>query len=225
MHHTSPRLRLNNPSRSGRLISLLVSSPLPRLSHSKCCFFSGLATRSPFTSSSCHGILCLRCCFDDFIQFGDFRPWFAARIVCRSVRFSPGADLREYGVRRGPMFRALLDRALILACDTRIQLEASEHNAVSCFILDSLNRCQSSHSYSASQLNTADGADNVSPWAVTYMSHVRSLAGFWSKKQIDDKRGSWAAFFVNHPYKLAPIPNVMFRWPKLFSRQNNGNLS
>ncbi|KAJ7119915.1 hypothetical protein C8R43DRAFT_1035064 [Mycena crocata] len=97
----------------------------------------------------------------------------------KSVFFA-GADLRTYGVRRGPMFRALLDRALGLACDTRIQLEASEHNAASCFILDSLDK----------------RTENFSPWAVTYTSHVRSLAGSWSKKEIDEKRGLWAGFLM-----------------------------
>ncbi|KAJ7668243.1 hypothetical protein B0H17DRAFT_223575 [Mycena rosella] len=40
----------------------------------------------------------------------------------RSV-FYPGADFRSYGVGRAPMFHALRERAISLACETRIQLE------------------------------------------------------------------------------------------------------
>jgi hypothetical protein len=53
--------------------------------------------------------------------------------------FYPGADLREYGVRRSAVVRALHMQAFKFACDASIVLEASEDNAASCFILEVLD--------------------------------------------------------------------------------------
>ncbi|KAF7343905.1 Zn(2)-C6 fungal-type transcriptional factor [Mycena venus] len=55
----------------------------------------------------------------------------------RSV-FTRCADLREYGVRRKPMYRALCAEALRLASEVGVLLEPSEDNAVSCFMLQFL---------------------------------------------------------------------------------------
>jgi hypothetical protein len=54
--------------------------------------------------------------------------------------FSLGADLRTYGVRRAPVYRALYERAFTLACEARIHIDVSEDNAASCFFLDVLER-------------------------------------------------------------------------------------
>ncbi|KAJ7485624.1 hypothetical protein FB451DRAFT_1230559 [Mycena latifolia] len=96
----------------------------------------------------------------------------------RSV-FYPGADLRIYGVRRAPMFHALREHAISLACETRIHLEVSECNAASCFILDSL---------------AEPGESRSRPWAVAYISHVRSLAESWS--DADRNRAFWSGFLM-----------------------------
>ncbi|KAJ7479687.1 hypothetical protein FB451DRAFT_1239611 [Mycena latifolia] len=96
----------------------------------------------------------------------------------RSV-FYPGADLRIYGVRRAPMFRALRERAISLACEARIHLEVTECNALSCFILDSLEE---------------PGESRSRPWAVAYISHVRSLAESWN--HADRNRAFWSGFLM-----------------------------
>ncbi|KAJ7838275.1 hypothetical protein B0H14DRAFT_1087687 [Mycena olivaceomarginata] len=75
---------------------------------------------------------------------------------------SLGADLRIYGVRRAPMYRALYERAFALACEARIHIDVSEDNAASCFFLDVLERFN---------------AATTRPWAVAYVSHSRILAG------------------------------------------------
>ncbi|KAF7374249.1 Zn(2)-C6 fungal-type transcriptional factor [Mycena sanguinolenta] len=80
-----------------------------------------------------------------------------ASLADRSV-FIPGADLREYGVRRTPMYRALCAEALRLASEVGIYLEPSEANAGSCFVLQFLEDGKSSR-----------------PWAVAYFSHIRAL--------------------------------------------------
>ncbi|KAJ7493654.1 hypothetical protein FB451DRAFT_1360426 [Mycena latifolia] len=48
----------------------------------------------------------------------------------RSV-FTRGADLRTYGIRRAPMYRALRAQTLQFACEAAILLEPSEDNAAS----------------------------------------------------------------------------------------------
>lgn len=52
--------------------------------------------------------------------------------------FFLGANLQSYGMRRAPVFRALHERAVSLACDTRIYLHPSVYNAASCFLLESM---------------------------------------------------------------------------------------
>ncbi|KAF7373847.1 Zn(2)-C6 fungal-type transcriptional factor [Mycena sanguinolenta] len=82
-----------------------------------------------------------------------------ASLADRSV-FIPGADLRDYGVRRTPMYRALCAEALRLASEAGIYLEPSEANAGSCFVL---------------QLLENDKDARSRPWAVAYFSHIRAL--------------------------------------------------
>ncbi|KAJ7794399.1 hypothetical protein B0H14DRAFT_2923298 [Mycena olivaceomarginata] len=81
--------------------------------------------------------------------------------------FFLGADLRSYGMRRAPVCRALYERALSLACDTRIHLHTSEYNAAS------------------------SDDSSVRPWATACISHLRSLAGSWTT--VDHLRGLWSA--------------------------------
>ncbi|KAJ6508832.1 hypothetical protein C8R45DRAFT_968923 [Mycena sanguinolenta] len=75
--------------------------------------------------------------------------------------FFAGADLRAYGVRRAPMYRALYERAFALACEAGIHVNVSANNAASCLLLDVLDR-----------LNAAPSR----PWAVSFVSHARILA-------------------------------------------------
>ncbi|KAJ6450772.1 hypothetical protein C8R45DRAFT_1042752 [Mycena sanguinolenta] len=82
-----------------------------------------------------------------------------ASLADRSI-FIPGADLRDYGVRRTPMYRALCSEALQLASEVGIYLEPSEANAASCFIL---------------QLLENDKEATSRPWAVAFFSHIRAL--------------------------------------------------
>ncbi|KAF7368266.1 Zn(2)-C6 fungal-type transcriptional factor [Mycena venus] len=84
-----------------------------------------------------------------------------ASLEDRSV-FALGADLRDYGVRRAPVYRALCAEAVRLACEVGILLEPSEDNAASCYILQCLE-------------DEKDGRSR--PWAVGYISHVRTLFG------------------------------------------------
>ncbi|KAJ7512852.1 hypothetical protein B0H11DRAFT_1843251 [Mycena galericulata] len=100
----------------------------------------------------------------------------------RSV-FFPGADLRIYGARRDSVFRALHQRALDLACETRIYLEASDYNAASCFILETLEESSTSSSR---------------PWALAYISHIRTIAPSWTSTHAERRQNeaSWAGFLM-----------------------------
>ncbi|KAJ7505374.1 hypothetical protein B0H11DRAFT_418311 [Mycena galericulata] len=96
----------------------------------------------------------------------------------RSVFFT-GSDLRAFGIRRAPMCRSLYEHAFALACEARIHLEPSEVNAASCFILGLLERFNETTSR---------------PWAVAYISHIRTLAGSWN--DVEQQRGVWAGFLM-----------------------------
>ncbi|KAF7340405.1 Zn(2)-C6 fungal-type transcriptional factor [Mycena venus] len=74
--------------------------------------------------------------------------------------FSRGADLRGYGVRRAPMYRALCAEAVRLAFEVGIIFEPSEDNAVSCFILQFIENEKETRSR---------------PWGIAYLSHVRAI--------------------------------------------------
>ncbi|KAJ7104466.1 hypothetical protein B0H15DRAFT_810166 [Mycena belliarum] len=91
--------------------------------------------------------------------------------------FYPGADLRRYGARRAPAVRALHERAINLACDVRIHLEVSNHNAASCFVLDSLE----------------ERKPGSRPWAVAYISHIRVLA---ESRNEDSTKATWSGYLM-----------------------------
>ncbi|KAJ7769349.1 hypothetical protein B0H16DRAFT_1517535 [Mycena metata] len=96
--------------------------------------------------------------------------------------FSSCPDLRGFGVRRAPAYRALRAAALKAAWEFGIILQPSNENAASCFLLDLLEQCDFS------------GASR--PWANAYMSHVRALAPIWRASEayiISD-----AAHWVGH---------------------------
>ncbi|KAF7374157.1 Zn(2)-C6 fungal-type transcriptional factor [Mycena sanguinolenta] len=102
-----------------------------------------------------------------------------ASLADRSV-FSPGADLRDYGVRRTPMYRALCAEALRLASEADIYLEPSEANAASCFVL---------------QLLENDKEAKSRPWAVAYLSHIRALYDS-SPNMRTNNVAIWTGFLV-----------------------------
>ncbi|KAJ7616598.1 hypothetical protein FB45DRAFT_1034917 [Roridomyces roridus] len=98
-------------------------------------------------------------------------------LLDRSVLF-PGADLRIYGVRRSSACRALHQKALALAKDAGIYLQASDCNAASCFLLAILDETRHAP---------------IRPWALAYISHIRSLAVVWNWRPND---ASWAGFLM-----------------------------
>ncbi|KAF7336162.1 Beta-lactamase/transpeptidase-like protein [Mycena venus] len=101
-----------------------------------------------------------------------------ASLSDRSV-FSRGADLREYGIRRAPMYRALCAEALRLAFEVGVAFEPSEHNAVSCFILQFIENEKQARSR---------------PFGMAYLSHVRAICESWV--DIPDDTGLWAAYLL-----------------------------
>ncbi|KAF7319080.1 Zn(2)-C6 fungal-type domain-containing protein [Mycena chlorophos] len=94
--------------------------------------------------------------------------------------FYLGADLRKFGLRRAEACRMLYQRALYVAGDARVQSQASEFNALSCFLLDSLE---------------GDIETNTRPWAASYMSHARALMASWPDGKFD--RAVWTGFFFS----------------------------
>ncbi|KAJ6626749.1 hypothetical protein B0H10DRAFT_2185707 [Mycena sp. CBHHK59/15] len=94
--------------------------------------------------------------------------------------FMRGADLRAYGVRRAPVVRTLHARALRLACEAGVLLEATEDNAASCAILELLDR---------------ENEATSRPWAGAYLSHVRTLAAFWDDMDVS-VWPLWAGFLM-----------------------------
>ncbi|KAJ7242027.1 hypothetical protein C8J57DRAFT_1368151 [Mycena rebaudengoi] len=95
--------------------------------------------------------------------------------------FYPGADLREYGVRRSAVVRALHMQAFKFACDASIVLEASEDNAASCFILEVLD--------TRNELISR-------PWTGAYLSHLRTLAASWGEPENEGQRQLLLASFL-----------------------------
>nr|GAT51255.1 predicted protein [Mycena chlorophos] len=94
--------------------------------------------------------------------------------------FYLGADLRKFGLRRAEACRLLYQRALYVAGDARVQSQASEFNALSCFLLDSLE---------------GDIETNTRPWAASYMSHARALMASWPDGKFD--RAVWSGFLFS----------------------------
>ncbi|KAJ7918296.1 hypothetical protein B0H13DRAFT_1993216 [Mycena leptocephala] len=98
----------------------------------------------------------------------------------RSV-FTRGADLRAYGVRRAPKYRALCSEALRLASEVGVLLEPSEDNAVSCFILQFLEH---------------ENETRSRPWAVAYLSHVRAISESWNETYMASYSVLWTGFLL-----------------------------
>ncbi|KAJ7199650.1 hypothetical protein GGX14DRAFT_545037 [Mycena pura] len=79
---------------------------------------------------------------------------------------APAAVLRQCGVRRAPVVRALRAEACRAAWDARVLLKPTLDNAATCYLLDAL----------------AQGDDDsyaARPWAVAHLAHVRVLAPAW----------------------------------------------
>lgn len=98
---------------------------------SLCCVNIFRFRRLKYLDNCCASALSASISFDHAILGPGPKP---ASLADRSV-FTRGADLRDYGVRRAPMYRTLCAEALRLACEVGILLEPSEDNAASCFLL------------------------------------------------------------------------------------------
>ncbi|KAJ6622088.1 hypothetical protein B0H10DRAFT_2015213 [Mycena sp. CBHHK59/15] len=98
------------------------------------------------------------------------------------IVFMLGADLRAYGVRRAPVFRALHARALRLAFEAGVLVDASEDNAMSCVLLEQLDR---QHEKSSR------------PWAGAYLSHARTLAASWNGVGEGNRPALWTGFLMS----------------------------
>ncbi|KAJ7061026.1 hypothetical protein C8F01DRAFT_179716 [Mycena amicta] len=109
------------------------------------------------------------------------------------ARFHLGADLRAYGIQRARACRILHDWAVRAAGEARIQIEASECNALSCFLLDALEQ---------------DVESSSRPWAASYMSHVRILMAAWPDEY--SVRAFWAGYMMSESLR-----GVMHRKPVL----------
>ncbi|KAF8153564.1 hypothetical protein K438DRAFT_371333 [Mycena galopus ATCC 62051] len=116
----------------------------------------------------------------------------------RSV-FAPGADLRDYGVRRAPIYRALCAEAVRVACEVGILLEPSEDNAASCFILQCLGDEKDARSR---------------PWAVGYMSHVRALGDSLVEMTTYDT-SIWSGYLL-----MEVMETTLHRQPVLISHHD-----
>ncbi|KAF8214417.1 hypothetical protein K438DRAFT_879651 [Mycena galopus ATCC 62051] len=116
----------------------------------------------------------------------------------RSV-FAPGADLRDYGVRRAPIYRALCAEAVRVACEVGILLEPSEDNAASCFILQCLGDEKNARSR---------------PWAVGYMSHIRALGDSLTDMTKYDT-SMWSGYLV-----MEVVETTLHRQPVLISHHD-----
>ncbi|KAF7291545.1 Zn(2)-C6 fungal-type transcriptional factor [Mycena chlorophos] len=80
----------------------------------------------------------------------------------------PGADLRSYGERRAPVYQALQERAITMACTARVMLEPSDMNAASCMLLE---------------LSEEDIENSSRPWASAYLSHLRAISAQWEDRE------------------------------------------
>ncbi|KAF7343909.1 Zn(2)-C6 fungal-type transcriptional factor [Mycena venus] len=118
----------------------------------------------------------------------------------RSV-FTRCADLREYGVRRKPMYRALCAEALRLASEVGVLLEPSEDNAVSCFMLQLLDNARETRSR---------------PFAVQYLHHVRVICESWEEEQMGSQNAThWTAFLL-----MEALETTLHRQPILISHHD-----
>ncbi|KAF7297549.1 Zn(2)-C6 fungal-type domain-containing protein [Mycena kentingensis (nom. inval.)] len=97
--------------------------------------------------------------------------------------FFLGADLRAYGSRRAAACRLLANYARSIATDSHVQIEVSECNTLSCFLLDALE----------------EDVDAPRPWAASYMSHVHTLMSSWPK-EIPFRR-LWTGYLLAEVFK------------------------
>ncbi|KAJ7607893.1 hypothetical protein FB45DRAFT_391554 [Roridomyces roridus] len=100
-------------------------------------------------------------------------------LLDHSVLF-PGADLRIFGMRRSPACHALHQQALALAKEAGIYLQVSDCNAASCFLLTILDETRHTP---------------TRPWALAYISHIRSLAVDWNWS-LNERGAHWAAYLM-----------------------------
>ncbi|KAJ7123587.1 hypothetical protein C8R44DRAFT_875776 [Mycena epipterygia] len=124
-----------------------------------------------------------------------------ASFTDRSV-FTRGADLRSYGIRRAPMYRALRAQALRFATEAGILLEPSEDNAASCFFMQFLENENEARSR---------------PWAVAYLSHVRAIAASWDEMDVVAlyHTAHWTAFLMTEA-----LETTIARKPMLVSHND-----
>ncbi|KAK7022130.1 Zn(2)-C6 fungal-type transcriptional factor [Favolaschia claudopus] len=131
----------------------------------------------------------------------------------RSV-FKHGADLRDYGVRRTPVYQALCAEALRLACQVNIILEPSEDNAASCFLLQFLIEPEKSR-----------------PWASGYLSHLRTLCDdAWAEENMNALAATvWAGYLSmevlettlnRQPILVSSHDQLLIMGPEPLSLQN-----
>ncbi|KAF7365776.1 Zn(2)-C6 fungal-type domain-containing protein [Mycena venus] len=99
-----------------------------------------------------------------------------------AVFFSAETEVRNCGVRRAPVCRALHAAALKAAWDAGIMLQVSNENAAACFILDLLEQ------------GNFSGLSR--PWATAYISHVRALAPIWRTLKTPPYSSHWAGFLM-----------------------------
>ncbi|KAJ7029452.1 hypothetical protein C8F04DRAFT_1116436 [Mycena alexandri] len=98
--------------------------------------------------------------------------------------FSSDANVRQCGVRRATICRALHAETVKAAREADILLEPSSENAASCFLLDFLDQ---TNLYRLSR-----------PWAGAYISHLRALAPLWraTRPLSMGEAAVWSAFVM-----------------------------
>ncbi|KAK7014256.1 Zn(2)-C6 fungal-type transcriptional factor [Favolaschia claudopus] len=132
----------------------------------------------------------------------------------RSV-FKHGADLRDYGVRRTPVYQALCAEALRLACEVNIILEPSEDNAASCFMLQFL----------------FIEPEKSRPWASGYLSHLRILCDdAWAEENMNAQSATvWTGYLLmevlettlnRQPILISSHDQLLIMGPEPLSLQN-----
>ncbi|KAJ7769576.1 hypothetical protein DFH07DRAFT_938206 [Mycena maculata] len=123
-----------------------------------------------------------------------------ASLTDRSV-FTRRSDLRAYGIRRAPVYRALSAQTLRLASEAGITLEPSEDNAMSCFLMQFLEN---------------ENQANSRPWACAYLSHVRAIAASWKEVHITHYHTAvWTGFLMTEV-----LESTLHRKPVLVSHND-----
>ncbi|KAF7335220.1 Zn(2)-C6 fungal-type domain-containing protein [Mycena sanguinolenta] len=97
--------------------------------------------------------------------------------------FLSSPDIRECGMRRAAACRALRAKAVKDAFETGIMFEATEENALSCYLLDNL-----------------DQSDTCGPtriWGAAYIAHVRAMAPRWREgKYTQSDEARWMGLLM-----------------------------